>query len=267
MNGETDGSYGQPWLPPEYAQWLAWAFDYDELHVRQKVLAISQTYYVTDAQDTPRFFVVRPPRLAVTMAVGFLLSLVNLAILISVVNYVMTAGLQALPVGLGVMIVSGYVLGIVGLLLAPYRHIEVFSDESRAWRILTITQDNKIGLTRDYTLYDCLGGEVARFRRGTLRSVLRRDWRLEAPDGTLLGHVREDSWPRALLRRYLGPLYGLLRTNFNFYNADGEWVGKYDRKLTLLDMYVLDMNGDPDRTIDRRVTLAMAILLDTGETR
>ncbi len=43
--------------------------------------------------------------------------------------------------------------------------------------------------------------------------------------------------------------------------------GRYDRKLTLTDQYVLDLRPDAARLLDRRVALALAILLDTGESR
>jgi hypothetical protein len=79
--------------------------------------------------------------------------------------------------------------------------------------------------------------------------------------------VMEDSLWLALLRRYLGPLWGLLRTNFDIRLPNGTRVGEYNRKLTLTDQYVLNLTGDPYYLVDRRVALALAILLDTAEGR
>jgi len=71
----------------------------------------------------------------------------------------------------------------------------------------------------------------------------------------------------SLLRRVLGPLFGLLRTNFVFLRPDGEVLGEFNRKFTLLDRYVVDLSADTDRALDRRIALAMGIMLDTGERR
>src|SRR5262249_41764110 len=46
-----------------------------------------------------------------------------------------------------------------------------------------------------------------------------------------------------------------------------EVFGELNRKFTLLDRYVLDLSADPARTFDRRVAVALGIMLDTGERR
>jgi len=256
-------------VDPAWRQAFDGLFAFDELHVRQKVLAIAQKYTVTDSWGRPRFYVVRPPRLALNAILGISLTLMRLCLFLGVVLWVSRTGMQpgTLAVGIAFLAVTGWVLGLGAVLASPYRHIEVFRDESQAWRLLTITQDNKLGVWRRYTLYDCFGQEVARLRRNTFKSILRREWIVEGPSGEPLLAAREDSWTRALMRRYLGPLWGALRTNFNFEFPDGRVFGKYDRKLSLIDDYVLDLGGDTQRRADRRALLAMAILLDTGEMR
>jgi hypothetical protein len=77
----------------------------------------------------------------------------------------------------------------------------------------------------------------------------------------------EDSIVLSLLRRVLGPFFGLLRTNFVFQRPDGEVLGEFNRKLTLLDRYILDLTADAERVFDRRVALASGVMLDTGERR
>jgi len=44
-------------------------------------------------------------------------------------------------------------------------------------------------------------------------------------------------------------------------------VGEFNRKFTLLDRYVLDLKADGARVLDRRVALALGVMLDTGERR
>ena len=50
-------------------------------------------------------------------------------------------------------------------------------------------------------------------------------------------------------------------------SADGERLGEFNRKLTLFDRYVLDLSADPTRSLDRRIALAMGVMLDTGDGR
>ena len=58
----------------------------------------------------------------------------------------------------------------------------------------------------------------------------------------------------------------LFRSNFDFL-VDGNVVGRMDRKFKLRDQYVLDLSGDTDRKVDRRVAIALAIALDALQNR
>jgi hypothetical protein len=98
-------------------------------------------------------------------------------------------------------------------------------------------------------------------------NLFRKQWRCFRPGGEPWFVVREDSLLDSLLRRYVGPLFGLLRTNFFFFSRAGEKIGRFDRQFTIRDRYVLDMTADSERAIDRRVAVAMGVMLDTGERR
>ncbi len=91
---------------------------------------------------------------------------------------------------------------------------------------------------------------------------------MKAPDGTVLYMAKEDSIILSLLRRLVGPLLGFLRTNFIICRGDSdEVIGEFNRKFTILDRYVLDLKADRTRSLDRRVGLALGVMLDTGERR
>ncbi|MCC5875521.1 MAG: hypothetical protein JJU11_04810, partial [Candidatus Sumerlaeia bacterium] len=94
-----------------------------------------------------------------------------------------------------------------------------------------------------------------------------RRWKVYTPSDGMICLVEEDSLMLAVLRRWLGSFWGLLRTNFDFRLPDGHRVGEFNRKLAIIDSYFLDLRQDPWYLIDRRVCLAMAILLDTAEGR
>jgi len=87
-------------------------------------------------------------------------------------------------------------------------------------------------------------------------------------EGAFEPRALQDSIVLALLRRILGPFFGFLRTNFVFVRGtDAEVFGELNRKFTLLDRYVLDLSADTARAFDRRVAVALGIMLDTGERR
>jgi hypothetical protein len=87
------------------------------------------------------------------------------------------------------------------------------------------------------------------------------------PSGAVEWVAREDSIILSLVRRFV-PFMGLLRTNFIFQRAGSERVvGEFRRKLTILDRYVLDLSADKARAFDRRIAVALGVMLDTGERR
>ncbi|MDX2177368.1 MAG: hypothetical protein SF028_12960 [Candidatus Sumerlaeia bacterium] len=250
--------------PPEYLAWFSAFFRYDRLHIRQKLLTLSEKYQLDNPDGSPRFYVVRPPKLALNAVLGVAALAVNL--LIFYLAFKLFTAQQAVP-AFAILFGGGFLLQLAVALLSPYRDIHVYSSEAEDHELLRISQDNKLAIESRYTVRDPFGVEVAVLKRHNIRAILRRQWLAETPGGEPICTVREDKLALALLRRYFGTLYGLLRTNFIFEFPDGSPAGRYDRQLTLTDQYIIDLSGDPWRLIDRRVTLAMAVLLDTGERR
>jgi hypothetical protein len=157
--------------------------------------------------------------------------------------------------------------------------ITIFDDDTRTTPLLIIRQDHGYAaLARTYTLLQPGSEEpVARFRRDNIKSLFRRAWTITDPSGSVIANAREDSAAIAVVRRilefvpYVGALVGLVRTNFQLsvVAPDGAetHVGAFNRKLSIGDKYVLDLTADPSRMLDRRIALALGILLDTGEAR
>src|SRR2546428_3794905 len=152
---------------------------------------------------------------------------------------------------------------------APLRFVSEYRDESRAEIVLRVLQDQRVAfLTRTYTVRASGGETIAKLRKTYIHNTVRKRWYVEAPDGRRLAMAIEDSIVLSLLRRVLGPLFGFLRTNFVLVRGEqAEVFGEFNRKFTLLDRYVLDLSADPARTFDRRVALALGVMLDTGERR
>lgn len=142
----------------------------------------------------------------------------------------------------------------------------VFSDRSKLTKLLHVTSGGFIhSLLGKHIAYDAAGTPIALMNRRLFLSVLRRTWNIMSPGGVLLCVAHEDSWGKALFRRF-GPFGELLKTDFIFQTGE-RIIGRFIRKWTLFDKYVLDMTEDPRRSLDRRVALAMCILLDVAEGR
>jgi hypothetical protein len=75
--------------------------------------------------------------------------------------------------------------------------------------------------------------------------------------------VTESSTARAVLRRVVDvPLL----YHFSIV-VDGRQVGEVRRVFTLRDRYVMTLGGDIDRRIDRRMAVALLVVLDALQAR
>ncbi|MDZ4781885.1 MAG: hypothetical protein SGJ19_16665 [Planctomycetia bacterium] len=251
------------------------AFDRDRFLLVQKRIAINEKYYISDDHNQRILFVERPSHL-----LRQLLAL-SAALLSVTVCIILGGGIASLlkgqpegwqaTAGLG-GIGLGFVLGVVAFaLLYPKRHVTFYRDDTRRERLLSITQVNRIQLLfSHFEILDELGAPLARLRKNQLTNIFRKRWVAFTPTGKSLCVALEDSLLLAMVRRFVGPMMGALRTNYIIVAGDGtneRLLGKFDRKFTLFDQYVLDMTADPKRELDRRVALAVGVLLDTGERR
>jgi len=247
------------------------AFDRDMFLLRQKHLAITEKYTVSDESGAPIVFVERPAHLLrnlLALFVGGAAGLLVLGVSAAVVESLGQGGGEG-AVGLlrGLLALATFVP--LGGAASKKRHITFYRDENKHERLLEIRQDNKLQVVvATYTVRDARGEPIARLRKNYLYNLLRKRWEIRTLADQLAFLVKEDSIILSLLRRVLGPMYGLLRTNFIFCGADGRSVlGEFKRKMTILDRYALDLKRDRHRKLDRRLALAMGVMLDTGERR
>jgi uncharacterized protein YxjI len=155
--------------------------------------------------------------------------------------------------------------------LALKEDIRFYADEEETQELFRINarQILEIGGRYDVTQPD--GTRVGVLEKVFGKSLLRSTWRILDVDERELAVARERSLAMALLRRAIDfvPDYGALIPipyNFDFY-VDGHVAGRMDRKFQLRDRYVLDLAGDAEKLIDRRLGIALAIGLDTLQNR
>jgi len=252
-------------------------FDRNRFLMRQKMIAINQRYTVTDDNERPLLFVLRKTHILQSLA-AILGAIVTFGLVIGIffgIGAAIGSGLSDQKMSnnvSGIFAVIGFLLAIpacilVAILISPKRHIQFFRDEAYTAQLLEVLQDSKWQIIiATYTLLDEKGELLAKFKKNYLYNFFRKQWEVLAPDGTRIVLAKEDSIILSLLRRFLGSFYGLLRTNFIILRGE-EVIGEFNRKFTIVDRYVLDMTGDPRRTLDRRIALALGVMLDTGEQR
>jgi hypothetical protein len=122
--------------------------------------------------------------------------------------------------------------------------------------------------------YDVAEGEA---KVGSLehvfgKSLLRSTWIVRGADDSEQATARERSQVFAIVRRaidFIPEVGGMIPIPYNFdiLAPDGRQIGHMDRKFQLRDRYILDLSGDPERTLDRRLAIALAIGLDTLQNR
>ncbi len=247
------------------------AFDRDKWLLRQKAMAIKEKYYVWDEGGQVLLYVERPRyvfRGLIAAFAGIAAAVVVFVVLGALAGFAGNGPLGAL---LAILALLGAVFALiaVAVALSPKRHVTFYRDATKGEPVLEVLQDRKIQIpTVTYTVRDRTGKVLAHLQKNYLYNLFRKQWRCLTPGGTTLCMAKEDSIILSLLRRFLGPFFGLLRTNFIILRGSGDTViGEFNRKFTLLDRYVLDLTRDPRRQLDRRVGLALGVMLDTGERR
>jgi uncharacterized protein YxjI len=178
---------------------------------------------------------------------------------------------QVTPLAAGEMPAGGPIAYVRQKKLAIREDIRFYADEGEAQELFRIKARSM--LDTGGSRYDVLAGEQ---RLGLLehvfgKSLLRSTWRIRDPDEQEVAVARERSQVAAILRRavdFIPDFGGLIPIPYNFeILADDRVIGRMDRKFQLRDRYVLDLSGDTDRQLDRRLAVALAVGLDTLQNR
>ena len=262
-----------PPAPPVRAQEGDPAFARDKFLLNQRHLAINEKYGVADEEGKELMYVERPRYVLVnTLALfgGIAAGLVNYLVFGTILHAVKPYGSFFVTGTLSLWTLFGsfFVIVLAAQALSRKRHVHIYRDDTKGELLLKVLQERKIQiLTAGYTVTDPDDKAIGRLEKKYLHNILRKRWYGHGPDGTGLFIAKEDSIILAILRRFLGSFFGLLRTNFIVLGRDGALLGEFNRKMTVLDRYVLDMSEDSLRSVDRRLALALGVMLDSGEKR
>jgi uncharacterized protein YxjI len=155
--------------------------------------------------------------------------------------------------------------------LAIKEDIRFYADEQEAQELFRIKARSMFDFGG--ARYDVTVGEE---RIGVLdhmfrQSLLRTTWTVRDGDEAELMIARERSLVGAIARRaidFVPDVGGWIPIPYNFdFLVDDSVVGSMNRKFQLRDRYIVDIDGDNDKRIDRRLVIALAIGLDTLQNR
>jgi uncharacterized protein YxjI len=256
------------------------AFQRDKFLMRQKMMAISAKYTISDEAKRPILYVERPAHLKRQLLAGcgtVVVILVSLAAAaLAGIGAAAIVGNDNVGVAVGLIGLFATIAAaiVAAIRFSPKRHIHFYADEEKTEPLLDVLQDKKNELlTTTYTVIRPDGRVLAHISKNQFSNFFRKKWSVVDAEGLPLFIAREDSLILSLIRRFVPVLQDLMRTNFVFVlpseaEDGGELIrGEFNRKFTLVDSYVLDLSRDRPPRIDRRVAVAMGVLLDTGERR
>lgn len=245
-------------------------FDRDTFLLQESVLTLSEEYNVCDENGEPLLYVQRP----VHQLLGGLALLATLIAFFVVFGGVMFAFDRFVPRNvvnrfeMGLAVALGAVAAVLAaLMMRPKRNVTFYRNSSKKDLVLRVKQNRRFQpIVAGFTVFDAAGRPLAQLRKNRLENFTCKRWECLGPDGTLLCVALELSYALALVRLALERIFGYVPTNFRILQGGTDiQIGEFNRKATILNHHVLDLKGDPKQSIDRRIALALGVMLDSGE--
>ena len=245
------------------------AFDRDKFLLRQKFLAISEKYDVWDEEGNSILYIERPAHFLRNLGAVFagLLAGVATGAALFALTSIVPQSLRDLMIVFTLASIL-VVIFVVIILLSKKRDLTIYRDQSKQEPLLKVLQDKKLQLiTATFTIRDT-NGDIAKFTKNYLYEMFCKYWHCYTPDGALICIAKEDPLIMALLRRFVSSFLDLIPINFVIIHGEThQLLGEFNRQFTIRDRYVLDMSADQAGYLDRRIAIALGVMLDTGERR
>ena len=154
--------------------------------------------------------------------------------------------------------------------LAIKEDIRFFADENETDELFRLKARALMEFGGRYDVTTPDGEKVGVLGKVFGKSLLRSTWQVLDANEQELAIARERSVPVAILRRVIDAVpYGdFIPIPFHFtIDAGDRHLGDLNRRFGVRDTYDLDLSGDLERTIDRRLAIALGIALDALQSR
>jgi uncharacterized protein YxjI len=153
--------------------------------------------------------------------------------------------------------------------------IRFFTDDTKTQELMRLKARQRFDPAARYDVTDAQGAKIGEIQKAFGASLIRSTYVLYDAEGEETARAAERNLFVALFRRLVGlvPYVGdfadwlPIPYHFDFKRGD-ELLGTNERqKLKLADTYTLDFTGDPERTLDRRLVMALAVGMDALQAR
>ncbi len=154
--------------------------------------------------------------------------------------------------------------------LAIKEDIRFYADESQTEELFRIKARSLMEFGGRYDVTTPAGEKIGVLGKVFGKSLLRSTWSIMDANEQELGIAKERSQFWAIVRRVIDAVpYGdFIPIVFHFtIDAGEQHLGDLTRRIGLRDTYDLDLTGDAERTIDRRLAIALGIALDALQSR
>jgi uncharacterized protein YxjI len=154
--------------------------------------------------------------------------------------------------------------------LAIKEDIRFYADESQTEELFRIKARALMEFGGRYDVTTPAGEKVGVLGKVFGKSLLRSTWSILDANEQELAIAKERSQFWAIVRRVVDVIpYGdVVPILFHFtIDERDRHLGDFTRKIGIRDTYTLDLSGDPERTLDRRLAIALAIALDALQSR
>jgi uncharacterized protein YxjI len=151
--------------------------------------------------------------------------------------------------------------------------IRFFTDESKSVELLRIKARQRFDPRATYDITGADGTKIGEIKKVFGASLIRSTYEISSSTATV--QAQEKSLMVALFRRlvdfvpYIGDFSDWLPIPYHFdFIRDGQVIGTHKRRIgKFRDTYDIDVSGDPERSFDRRLVLAVAVGMDALQAR
>lgn len=151
-------------------------------------------------------------------------------------------------------------------------------DDSGDTELMRIEARQRFDPAARYDVVASDGANIGQIQKDFGASLVRSTYRVFDPGGDEIAVATESNRVVAALRRMklaldvipiVGFVADLLPIPYHFvFERDGRRLGSHRRRLWMIrDEYLVDMSNDADRTVDRRLVLALAVGMDALQSR
>jgi uncharacterized protein YxjI len=148
--------------------------------------------------------------------------------------------------------------------------IRFFADENETQEVFRIKARSVIDVGGRYDVHDAAGQPIGVLEHHFGKSLLRTTWRIRSPADEELAVAQEKNQMLAIARRVVDfvPYGEFLPIPYDFLIHCEREFGHFTRRfMSLRDVYTLDLSGDHEKRIDRRLGIALGIGLDALQNR